>query len=124
MGLSGRGSPAQTAKDCSVWTLKGIQLWLAAELDAGSARPGETRRIAPNNRTPLPQRIVRGVIGYVIVLLLAAVLLQVFTLSGPDLAWRADKNVDWRLNAGQWLGWIHGTILKSTATAGSSPTLQ
>ena len=59
-----------------------------------------------NNKPPYPplaQRIVRGMIGYVAVVLVTTVLLQVLTpsaysVSGPDLAWGADENVDWLLN--------------------------
>ena len=46
------------------------------------------------------------------------------SFSGPDLVWRADKNVDWRLNVGQWPGWIHGKFPIALSCHGSSPTLQ
>ena len=50
-----------------------------------------------NNKPPYPplaQRMLRRLISYMAVVLIAAVLLQVFTpFPAPDLAWPADKNV-------------------------------
>ena len=62
----------------------------------------ETFAWPANNKPPYPplaQRILRGVISYVAVVLVAAVLLQLFT-PFPVLTWlaRTDKNID-RLNS-------------------------
>ena len=58
----------------------------------------ETFAWPANNKPPYPplaQRVLRGVISYVAVILVAAVLLQLFTpFSRPNLACRAGKKVD------------------------------
>jgi hypothetical protein len=51
-----------------------------------------------NNEPPYPplaQRILREVISYVGVVLIAHTAPSAFSFSGPDLAWRANKNLGW-----------------------------